>query len=106
MIKVYVIILKRKLNIDLATTVDLLWVIISGILVFFMQAGFTLLEAGFTSQKNMTNITMKNIVDLFVSAIAFWAVGYSLMYGNSISGFVGRLSLFYIEPTDMHNLFF
>lgn len=91
---------------DLATTIDLLWVIISGILVFFMQAGFTLLEAGFTSEKNMANIAMKNIVDLFVGAIAFWAVGYSLMYGNSISGFVGRLTLFYIEPTDMHNLFF
>ena len=98
--------LKQKLNMDLATTVDLLWVIISGILVFFMQAGFTLLEAGFTSQKNMANIAMKNIVDLFVGAIAFWAVGYSLMYGNSISGFIGRLSIFYIEPTDMHNLFF
>lgn len=91
---------------DLSTTLDLLWVIISGILVFFMQAGFTLLEAGFTSEKNMANIAMKNIVDLFVGAIAFWAVGYSLMYGNSISGFVGRLTLFYIEPTDMHNLFF
>ena len=91
---------------DLTTTIDILWVIISGILVFFMQAGFTLLEAGFTSEKNMANIAMKNIVDLFVGAIAFWAVGYSLMYGNSISGFVGRLTLFYIEPTDMHNLFF
>ncbi len=91
---------------DLTTTLDLLWVIISGILVFFMQAGFTLLEAGFTSEKNMANIAMKNIVDLFIGAIAFWAVGYSLMYGNSISGFVGRITLFYIEPTDMHNLFF
>ena len=91
---------------DLTTTIDILWVIISGILVFFMQAGFTLLEAGFTSEKNMANIAMKNIVDLFVGAIAFWAVGYSLMYGNSISGFVGRLTMFYIEPTDMHNLFF
>ena len=91
---------------DLTTTIDILWVIISGILVFFMQAGFTLLEAGFTSEKNMANIAMKNIVDLFIGAIAFWAVGYSLMYGNSISGFIGRLTLFYIEPTDMHNLFF
>lgn len=91
---------------DLTTTLDLLWVIISGILVFFMQAGFTLLEAGFTSEKNMANIAMKNIVDLFIGAIAFWAVGYSLMYGNSISGFIGQLTLFYVEPTDMHNLFF
>ncbi len=91
---------------DLATIMDLMWVVISGILVFFMQAGFTLLEAGFTSEKNTANIAMKNIVDLFVGAIAFWAVGYSLMYGDSISGFVGRLSLFYIEPSDMHNLFF
>jgi len=91
---------------DLATIMDLMWVVISGILVFFMQAGFTLLEAGLTSEKNTANIAMKNIVDLFVGAIAFWAVGYSLMYGDSISGFIGRLSLFYIEPSDMHNLFF
>lgn len=91
---------------DISNTLDLLWVVISGILVFFMQAGFTLLEAGFTRAKNMANIAMKNIVDLFIGAIAFWAVGYSLMYGDSISGFIGKITFFYIENNDMHNLFF
>lgn len=91
---------------DLTNTLDLLWVIIAGILVFFMQAGFTLLEAGFSRSKNTANIAMKNIVDLFIGTIAFWAIGYSLMYGNSISGFIGKTTLFYIEPNDMHNLFY
>ncbi len=96
----------NKIKMDLSNTLDLLWVIVSGILVFFMQAGFTLLEAGFTRAKNMANIAMKNIVDLFIGAIAFWAVGYSLMYGDSISGFFGKITMFYIESNDMHNLFF
>jgi len=91
---------------DLSNTLDLLWVIIAGILVFFMQAGFTLLEAGFSQAKNTANIAMKNIVDLFIGTIAFWAIGYSLMYGNSISGFIGKATLFYITPNDMHNLFY
>ena len=91
---------------DLSNAVDLLWIIISGILVFFMQAGFTLLEAGFTRAKNVANIAMKNIVDLLIGTISFWVIGYSLMYGDTIQGFIGTASLFYMEPTDMHNLFY
>lgn len=91
---------------ELSNILDLLWVIFAGILVFFMQAGFTLLEAGLTRAKNTANIAMKNIVDLFIGAVAFWAVGYSLMYGNTISGFIGEITPFYIEPGDMHNLFY
>lgn len=91
---------------DLSATIDLFWVVIMGILVFFMQAGFTLFEAGLTSEKNIANIAMKNIMDIFVGIIAFWAVGYSLMYGNSVYGFFGKISLFYIEPSDVQNLLF
>ena len=91
---------------DVNATLDLFWVVMMGILVFFMQAGFTLFEAGLTSEKNIANIAMKNIMDIFVGIIAFWAVGYSLMYGDSVFGLVGELSMFYVEPSDMHNLLF
>ena len=91
---------------DLSNSLDLLWVLIAGILVFFMQAGFTLLESGFTRAKNMANIAMKNIVDIFIGAISFWAIGYTIMYGDSVQGLIGTPTLFYMEPTDMHNLFY
>ncbi|MDN3593342.1 ammonium transporter [Zunongwangia endophytica] len=85
---------------------DLMWIIICGILVFFMQAGFTLVEAGFTRAKNTSNIIMKNLMDLSVGSLAFWAIGYTIMYGDSIGSFIGTPSLFYDVRGDMHNLFF
>ena len=52
----------------------ILWILISGILVFFMQAGFTLLEAGMTQSKNAVNIAMKNFMDISVATITFWSI--------------------------------
>lgn len=91
---------------DTSAIMGALWIIISGILVFFMQAGFTLVEVGFTRSKNAGNIIMKNLMDLIVGSLGFWAIGYTVMYGESIGGFIGTPSLFYSEGADMYNLFF
>ncbi|MBC5842552.1 MAG: ammonium transporter [Flavobacteriaceae bacterium] len=91
---------------DTNGVLDLMWVLICAILVFFMQAGFTLVETGFSRSKNAGNIIMKNLMDFCIGSIAFWALGYSLMYGDSISGFIGTPSLFFDTAADMHSLFF
>jgi len=63
-------------------TLDNIWVFIAGILVFLMQAGFGLVEAGLTRAKNVANIMAKNMVDMCVGALAFWAVGYGIAFGS------------------------
>ena len=64
----------------------MLWMLISGILVFLMQAGFTLVESGMTRSKNVVNIAMKNVLDIAVGSLVFWFIGYSLMYGTDVAG--------------------
>lgn len=93
---------------DTNAAMDLMWVLIAGSLVFFMQAGFTLVETGFTRSKNTGNIIMKNLMDFCIGSLAFWAVGYSLMYGDSIGGLVGDMKqyAFFDSLPDMHSLFF
>lgn len=85
---------------------DIMWILIAGILVFFMQAGFTLVETGFTRPKNTINIIMKNLMDLCIGSIGFWIIGYTLMYGDDIGSFIGSPSLFFNNTGEMHNLFF
>ncbi len=68
--------------------VNLLWVVLAAVLVFWMQAGFAMLEAGFTRAKNVVNIMMKNLLDYSVGSLMFWAVGFALMFGAS-SGWLG-----------------
>lgn len=73
--------------------VDALWTVVAAILVFWMQAGFSLVEAGFTRAKNTVNILMKNLMDFSIGSIVFWAIGFGLMFGVS-NGFVGTSGFF------------
>lgn len=75
---------------------DIMWTIVCAALVFFMQAGFAMVETGFTRAKNAGNIMMKNLMDFCVGALAYWAVGFGLMFGVS-TGIVGG-SLFFFSP--------
>jgi ammonium transporter, Amt family len=70
---------------------DTVWVLVAAFLVFLMQAGFAMVEAGMTRQKNAANIVMKNLMDFGIASIAFWAVGFALMFGagNAIVGTSG-----------------
>lgn len=65
------------------------WTCIAAFLVFFMQAGFAYVEAGFTRAKNVVNILMKNFSDLTAGAIAFWLVGFGIMFGPHLWAGVG-----------------
>lgn len=72
---------------ELATGVNTVWMLLAAMLVFFMQPGFALVEAGFTRTKNTANILMKNLVDFMFGSLLFWLVGFGLMFG--VGSFVG-----------------
>jgi ammonium transporter, Amt family len=76
---------------------DTLWVILAACLVFFMNAGFGMLETGFCRAKNAVNILAKNFIVFSVSAIAFWAVGFALMFGNG-NALIGLSGWFLLGP--------
>ena len=68
---------------------DILWTCLAAFLVFFMQAGFALVEVGFTRAKNACNIIMKNLMDFGIGSIAFYLVGFGLMFGATKGGWFG-----------------
>jgi Amt family ammonium transporter len=76
--------------------INIVWTAIAAFLVFFMQAGFAMVEAGFTRAKNSVNILMKNLMDFSIGSLAFFLVGFGLMFGVTESGIIGG-SLFGIK---------
>ncbi len=74
---------------DYGTAIDTVWTLIAAFLVFFMQAGFAMVESGFTRAKNACNIMMKNLMDFSVGVLAFWLVGFGIMFGASKAGLFG-----------------
>ncbi|CAI6347876.1 unnamed protein product [Macrosiphum euphorbiae] len=75
---------------ELKLNIDDMFLVINGIIVSFMQVGFACLEAGCVQPKNVTNILMKNILDLFICAISYWLVGYGLAYGGGGCLYYGK----------------
>ncbi len=79
---------------DKYVSADTIWVLIGAFLVFSMQPGFAMVETGFTRAKNAGNIVMKNVMDLSLGSIVFWILGFGLMFGTDIGGFIGTPDFF------------
>lgn len=84
---------------DTQAILDNLWVFIAGCLVFFMQAGFALVEAGLTRAKNVVNIFAKNLADATIGVLAFFACGYAFAFGGSDT-WIGN-EAFFLSGQDM-----
>ncbi|MDP2182704.1 MAG: ammonium transporter [Actinomycetota bacterium] len=84
---------------DMKVAVDTMWVLIAGMLVFFMNLGFALVESGFARAKNTVNIISKNFVVFAVATIAFLVIGWGLMYGDG-NAFIGLKGLFFAGGAD------
>ncbi|MFP7754770.1 ammonium transporter [Thermodesulfobacteriota bacterium B35] len=79
------------------TNLNYVWTLIAAALVFFMQAGFAMVESGFTRAKSACNIMMKNLLDFSMGSIAFWAIGFGLMFGATKTGWFGTSDFFLSE---------
>jgi len=77
------------------TSLDTTWLLLCAFLVMLMQAGFCLFESGLVRSKNNTNVAFKNLSDFSVAAVAYWMVGFGLMYGSSVSGLFGSTQFFF-----------
>lgn len=90
---------------DLSLSVDTVWMLLAAMLVFFMQPGFALCEAGFTRSKNTANILFKNFVDFMFGSILFWLLGFGFMFGSDGQGFIGMPHFgdisFYVHPAGL-----
>ena len=74
---------------DISLSLDTVWMLLAAMLVFWMQPGFALCEAGFTRSKNTVNILMKNFVDFMFGSLLFFFLGFGFMFGSDGAGFIG-----------------
>jgi len=81
---------------DVQKNLDFVWTLVAAFLVFLMQAGFAMVETGFTRAKNAINIMMKNLMDFSVGSLAYWAMGFGLMFGVS-NGWFGHSGFFFSD---------
>ncbi len=84
---------------DTKVVLDTMWVLITAMLVFFMNLGFAMVESGFARVKNCVNILSKNFIVFAVASIGFLAVGYGLMFGDG-NPFIGLKGLFFLNGAD------
>lgn len=80
---------------------DTIWTLLGAALVFFMQAGFAMVEAGLTRAKNAGNIVMKNVMDYALGTLVYWFIGFSIMFGVSIAGFIGEANILLLSGSPM-----
>ncbi len=71
-------------------SLDSMWILMSGFLVFFMQTGFAMLEVGSVRSRSAQNILLKNIVDVSLGTLLWWLLGYGFAYGKSVGGFIAQ----------------
>lgn len=79
---------------DPGLALDFVWVLVAACLVFLMQGGFAMVEAGLCRAKNAVNLMMKNLMDFSIGSLAFFAVGFAIMFGTDVSGLIGSTGWF------------
>ena len=89
---------------DTKVALDTIWTLITAMLVFFMGLGFAMVESGFCRSKNTVNILSKNFIVFAIASVAFWVIGWGLMFGDG-NGFIGTNGLFFIGGEDNSPLF-
>jgi len=90
----------EEINSATQIAINTVWTLVAGFLVFFMQAGFAMCEAGFTRAKNASNIIMKNLMDFAIGSIVFFAIGYGIMFGADSMGLFGTSAFFGLDTAD------
>jgi len=98
--------LEYRLDAILQANLDTFWLLICAILVFLMQAGFMCLESGLSRNKNSINVALKNVTDFGIAVVIFWAFGFALMYGTSVSGLFGNKFYFFTTKVAGYQTYF